>query len=108
MDSISDWLLNEEELELFDDLIRDWIRCDVDRYFTLEQRSKRLRMERSEQSSSPMSDPVEDRPQVSLIRSCSTATSLSSGLQSAARREEGDTGRHGETHGVECQQGAGV
>ena len=31
-----------EELELFDDLIRDWIRCDVDRYFTLEQRIEKL------------------------------------------------------------------
>ena len=31
-----------EELELFDDLIRDWIRCDVDRYFTLEQRIEKI------------------------------------------------------------------
>ena len=31
-----------EELQLFDDLIRDWIRCDVDRYFTLEQRIEKL------------------------------------------------------------------
>lgn len=32
----------DEELELFDDLIRDWIRCDVDRYFTLEQRIEKI------------------------------------------------------------------
>ena len=31
-----------EELELFDDLLRDWIKYDMDRYFTLEERLKKL------------------------------------------------------------------
>ena len=29
-------------MELFDDLLRDWIKYDMDRYFTLEERLKKL------------------------------------------------------------------
>ena len=31
-----------EELELFDDLLRDWIRHDMDRHFTIEERLKKI------------------------------------------------------------------
>lgn len=31
-----------EELKLFDDLLRDWIKYDMDRHFTLEERLKKI------------------------------------------------------------------